>query len=321
MPGFLYLVHIDELLQLLVDSNCGVEVCSIACGNPLICDDLTVLALFPSLLQIMLNISYDYSLKWHFKFQSNTSCVVLYSKQNARSDTVFMLGDQPLKNEKFATHLGIRHDAKLKSKIRTEECCQKGFDSFYAMLGYGVNPTGLKSHNMHQTLQKNRSPYYCYGCEIWYHLSVAEVDKINRTQRRIVKNIQGFSLRTRTDICESMLGLHPFSSEIDKRKLMFLHKIMSLPKDNISSQIFFRRLFLFIKSENLVVSGFISDIRVCRVLCRYNLQTILNTFNNDSRFIGKYVWRNTVCKAISDREDDAWHIRESNDNETVAHLC
>ena len=65
MSGFLYLVHIDELLQLLVASNCGVEVCSIACGNPVLCDDLTVLALFPSLLQIMLNISYDYSLKWH----------------------------------------------------------------------------------------------------------------------------------------------------------------------------------------------------------------------------------------------------------------
>ena len=69
---------------------------------------------------------------------------------------------------------------------------------------------------------------------------------------------------------------------------MFLHKIMSLPKDNISSKIFFRRLFLFTTDENLVASGFIPDI--CRLLCRYNLQTILNTFNNDSRFIGKYMY-------------------------------
>ena len=116
MSGFLYLVHIDELLQLLVDSNCGVEVCSIACGNPVLCDDLTVLALLPSLLQIMLNISYNYSLKWHFKFQSDKSCVVMYSKQNARLDKVFMLCDQPLKNEQFANYLGIRHDAKLKKQ-------------------------------------------------------------------------------------------------------------------------------------------------------------------------------------------------------------
>ena len=71
-----------------------------------------------------------------------------------------MLGDQPLKNEQFATHLGIRHDAKLKSKTRTEECCQKGLNSFYAMLGYGVNPTGLNPMTCASLYKKDRNPYY-----------------------------------------------------------------------------------------------------------------------------------------------------------------
>ena len=91
-----------------------------------------------------------------------------------------------------------------------------------------MNPTGLNPMTCASLYKKIVIPTIIYGCEIWNHLSVAEVDKINRTQRRIVKNIQGFSLRTRTDIFESMLGLHPLSSEIDKRKLIFLHKIMSL---------------------------------------------------------------------------------------------
>ena len=134
--------------------------------------------------------------------------------------------------------------------------------------------------------QKIVIPTILYGSQIWNHLSAAEFDKINRTQRRIVKNIQGFPLRTRTDICESMLGLHPLSTEIVKRKLMFLHKSMSLPVDTISSQIFFQRLFLYVTDENLVSSGFIPDI--CQLLCRYNLQFTLNTFNNGTRFLG---WR------------------------------
>ena len=178
MSGFLYLVQIDELLQLLVDSSCGVEVCSIACGNLVLCDDLTVLALLPRLVQIMLNISYNYSLKLHFKFQSDKSCVVMYSKQNAGLDTVFVLGDQPLKNERFATHLSIRHDAKLKSKTRTEECCQKGLNSFYAMLGYGVNLIWLNPMTCVSLYKKIVIPTILYGCEIWNHLSVAEVVKI-----------------------------------------------------------------------------------------------------------------------------------------------
>ena len=104
MSGFLYLIFLDELLYELVDSNCGAEVCSIACGNPVLCDDLTVLATLPRLLQLMLHISHGYSLKLHFKFQSVKSCVVLFSKQNVRSNSIFMVGDQPLKNEVHATH-------------------------------------------------------------------------------------------------------------------------------------------------------------------------------------------------------------------------
>ena len=97
-----------------------------------------------------------------------------------------------------------------------------------------MNPTGLNPMTYASLYKKIVIPTILYGCEIWNHLSVAEVDKINRTQRRIVKNIQRFSLRTRTDKCESMLGLHSLLSEVDKRKRMFLHIIMSLPKDNRS---------------------------------------------------------------------------------------
>ena len=73
----------------------------------------------------MLDISFKYSLKWHFGFQSVKSCVVLFLKQNVKSNTVFMLGDQPLKNEDHATHLGIRYDATLKSKTRTKNVARK----------------------------------------------------------------------------------------------------------------------------------------------------------------------------------------------------
>ena len=189
MSGFLYLVHIDDLLYELANSNCGAEVCSVKCGNPALCDDLTVMATLPRLLQIMLDISFKYSLKWNFGFQSVKSCVVLFSKQNVKSNTVFMLGDQPLKNEDHATHLGIRYDANLKSKTCTKECCQKGLNTFYAMLGYGVHPSGLNPMTCVSLYKKIVIPSILYGSEVWNNISKAETDQINRTQRRIVKKI------------------------------------------------------------------------------------------------------------------------------------
>ena len=77
------------------------------------CKDPVVLATLHRLLKPMLDISFRYSLKWHFKFQSVKACVVLFSKQNVKSNTIFMLDDQPLKNEGCASQLGIRDDSNL----------------------------------------------------------------------------------------------------------------------------------------------------------------------------------------------------------------
>ena len=65
-------------------------------------------------------------------------------------------------------------------------------------------------------------------------MSNSEVMEIDRFQRYVIKRIQGMSTRTRTDICESMLGLHPLSTAIIIRKLMFLHKLITLPSNFVS---------------------------------------------------------------------------------------
>ena len=143
----------------------------------------------PRLLQIMLDISFKYSLKWHFGFQSVKLCVVLFSKQNVKSNKVLLLGDQPLKNEDHATLLGIRYDANLKSKTRIKECCQKCLNAFYAMLGYAVHPSGLNPMTCGSLYKKIVIPSILYGSEVWNFINKAETDQINRTQRQIVKKI------------------------------------------------------------------------------------------------------------------------------------
>ena len=52
--------------------------------------------------------------------------------------------------------------------------------------------------------------------------------------------IQGFRKYTRSDICESMLGLPPLVGQTVQRKLMFLHKLMSLSAGTTCKDIFLR---------------------------------------------------------------------------------
>ena len=92
-------------------------------------------------------------------------------------------------------------------------------------------------------------------------------------------------MRTRTDICESMLGIHPVSSKMIIRKILFLHKRLSLPSDSFSQQIFLRKLKLYLTNIPMITRGFVADS--CQLLCVYDLQHILQGYTSVQRLPNK----------------------------------
>ena len=86
-----------------------------------------------------------------------------------------------------------------------------------------VNPLTVTSLYRKVILQSS-----LYGCELWNELSISDTKKLSQLQHFLVKEMQGFVTRTRSDMCESMLGLLEIVREIDKRKLLFFCKLCHL---------------------------------------------------------------------------------------------
>ena len=63
-------------------------------------------------------------------------------------------------------------------------------------------------------------PKALYGCESWSQLSVSNILHLERAQRFCIKYIQGFGIRTRTDVALGLLGVLPLESEVDFKKLI-----------------------------------------------------------------------------------------------------
>ena len=144
-------------------------------------------------------------------------------------------------------------------------------------------------------------PIVLYGCELWNGMNKCETDIINRLQHFIVKKILGLPIRTRSDMCESMLGLTRLSSEVDKRKLMFLHKILSLNSNTICQKLFLRKYMLYISNRNSIRYGYIPDI--CELLDKYELQPIMNNFLKDVTSLPTKVdWKRTVNNGVYTKE-------------------
>jgi hypothetical protein len=51
-----------------------------------------------------------------------------------------------------------------------------------------------------------------------------DISLLKRLQHFIVKHVQKLPKLTRSDICESLVGLNPITCEVEKRKLYLLRK-------------------------------------------------------------------------------------------------
>ena len=117
-------------------------------------------------------------------------------------------------------------------------------------------------------------PIVLYGCEMWNNLkSVDVLTNLNRFQHFIVKRIQNLRTCTRSDMCQSLLGIHPISSYIDTRKFLFLQKLCSLDDNFLTKRIFMTRLFSYFADNSRKHFGFIPDI--IEILYHYELSDYL----------------------------------------------
>ena len=108
---------------------------------------------------------------------------------------------------------------------------------------------------------------------MWNHFKSVDLTNLNTFQNFIVKRIQNLKPRTRSDMCQSLLGIHPILSYIDTRKLLFLQKLCSLDDNFITKRIFMTWLFSYFADNSRKHFGFIPDI--IGILYHYELSDYL----------------------------------------------
>ena len=207
------------------------------------------------------------------------------------------MGQSYIKQIDSALHLGIKQDSSLSISSRIAERCQKAKSAFYSMADLGMRPNALNPMTCARLYRSVIIPIPLYGCELWNNLKDVDIKTLNIFQHRIVKLIQGFHIRVWSDMCESVLGLNRITDMIDRRKLMFLHKILSMKESALCKRLFLRKLFHFIYNPSKVSMGFIPDI--CGLLAKYNLNFLLNMYINDRCYLpSKNVWRQIIIRTI-----------------------
>jgi len=138
--SFLWLIFINDLSNEITTSKLGTCVSDPQCSNPALADDITHVTLSPANIQPMLNIISSYSSEFKFKISTSKSYVLVFSSKNSN----LMILITVIKwNRHSTTHLGISLSTSLKTDLKVLKRCQKGKNSFHAIIRYGVDPQGI----------------------------------------------------------------------------------------------------------------------------------------------------------------------------------
>ena len=99
--------------------------------------------------------------------------------------------------------------------------------------------------------------------------------------------------------------------EVNRRKLLFLRKLCTLPPYSVPNQIFYLRYFMYFEQDN--TTGFMADI--WKILIKYGLNQFLTEFINTLNFPTKQQWKKLVNKTVFQTEECLWHNRVESDTD------
>ena len=173
----------------------------------------------------------------------------------------------------------------LKYKNKISQRLQKAKHALFSLSAQGVHAQGVNPLVSVDLYSKVVIPTALYGPELWNNLTQTNISVISRFQHYATKRIQGLPTSTRSDMAESMVGLNRLPAIIEYRKLMFLHKLMSVPSGSVSRDIFIRKLILFVNDRSRITLGFIPDD--CQIWFKYELHDIVTFCHLNIIFLRK----------------------------------
>lgn len=309
LSPFLYLLYINELLWILEKSDLGFCFRNINCSNLTVADDMLIASFSKVGLDKMINLCYEYACKWRFQYQASKCSVIVFNESKnsyENSMRVWKLGTEDILESYLYKHLGIWCEKYSSLDDCVKDACNKIKGALISLINCGLCEDGLNPITLKHIYKAAVLPKALYGSELWNNLLPKHLILLEKAHRFCIKLIQSLPRRTSTDFALSLLNMRSIESEVDYRKLIFFGQLCRLPGEYRIKQIFLNRLMQFYSSVQSS-QGFFPDIY--RILGKYSLINVLETFIKSGFFPTKFSWKRLVNDKMRLKHERDWGLR------------
>jgi hypothetical protein len=197
--------------------------------------------------------------------------------------------------EKSIWHnLGKDWHTDVSSLIPILEAAKKG-----QTIGIGLANLGCRYNGMSPLVATNlwvriALPKMLYGAELWT-LNREKRSKLEKVQNTFLRVCLGLLSGTSGSTACGLLGLWTVGAEIDKRKLLFLRRLICASEDCVYRRVFMIRLNRWRWNPNKI-TGFVPDL--VGILQKYCLWEYMDNFLQSGNFPSKSEWKKTVIENL-----------------------
>ena len=313
LSPWLFLVFIDNLIEELSNIKSGICISTLYFGSPMFADDLTMLARMKSGLDKMLGCASEYSNKWRFTFNATKTVVLTFGEsywEHSVNHSIrdWHLGSRVILEKESWINLGKIWHINKDSSAFVSKAITRGRESGMVLMKMGARYGGLNPIISVELWKRIGIPKMLYGCELW-QLNRHDIVELEKVQNITVRIMQGLLPGISGSAARGLLDLLSIEAEVDKRKLYFLGRLISMNHGVPCRRIFLMRLIRWKWNRTNTLKGFIPDI--VRILLKYDLMDFLTAYTLSDQFPSKSAWKKTVKKHIYEYYNNIWQEKIS----------
>ena len=316
LSPLLFDLFINDLVEEIRRSGLGVQVGNDKIGILLFADDIVLTAESEEDLQILMDITYQYSRKWRFTFNLNKSAVVIFQHRNARkaeckdeekeSSTHWRLGDARVAEVDMYKYLGMEFDKGLTFLEFKRRMADKARKNRALAMNMGLKRARLSVKAGINLWNSMVRPSLEYGAQVW---GLGKWDPAELVQREMGRKILGCPAKSPNAGIRGELGWWLMQTRRDFMKIKWWIQLIQMHPGRLSKKIYgnCRQIFLRTRRNNFTKGIF-------KLAIKYDLLDIWNdeakvnrvdpVYNTPKKVLDYWIWviRHKMLKV----EEKAW---------------
>ena len=142
-------LFMDDKIKMIQREGYGATIGRKRVGIIAYADDEVLISCNPETLQRLLDITYQHSCLWRYRYNAKKCKILVYGRRNCEHR--WRLGEEELEVATEYTHLGVIMAPQGVARKRTEEAMNKARRALYSKCPYGLNISRMSPLTMYTT--------------------------------------------------------------------------------------------------------------------------------------------------------------------------